>query len=105
MGVKPQPPDASRHSLTTSSPLAGQDFASQNYGELPLNQSQERHGRTYASLEDVKAENDGKDIFFSARIQTSRTPSAKFVFLTLRHAFFCVQAVLAQAPEKVSKQM
>ncbi|PWN27044.1 aspartyl-tRNA synthetase [Jaminaea rosea] len=81
------------------------DFASQNYGELPLNQSQERHGRTYASLEDVKAENDGKDIFFSARIQTSRTPSAKFVFLTLRHAFFCVQAVLAQAPEKVSKQM
>lgn len=82
-----------------------QDFAAQNYGELPLNQSQERHGRTYASLEDVKAENDGKDIFFSARIQTSRTPSAKFVFLTLRHAFFCVQAVLAQAPEKVSKQM
>lgn len=31
--------------------------------------------------------------------------SGKFVFLTLRHAFSCVQAVLAQTPEKVSKQM
>ncbi|PWN20410.1 aspartyl-tRNA synthetase [Microstroma glucosiphilum] len=81
------------------------DFASQNYGELPLNQSQERHGRTYASLEEVKAENDGKPIYFSARIQTSRTPSSKFVFLTLRYGFHCVQAVLAQAPEQVSKQM
>ncbi|CAO1614758.1 unnamed protein product [Parajaminaea phylloscopi] len=81
------------------------DFAAQNYGDLPLNRSQERHGRLYQPLEDVKADNDGKDVFFSARIQTSRTPSSKFVFLTLRHSFFCVQAVLAQAPEKVSKQM
>lgn len=82
-----------------------QDFASQNYGELPLNQSQERHGRRFSPLEDINADNDGKDVYFTARIQTSRTPSSKFVFLTLRHAFFCVQAVLAQAPEKVSKQM
>lgn len=62
-------------------------------------------GRKYSALEDVKADNDGKEVFFSARIQTSRTPSSKFVFLTLRHAFSCVQAVLAQTPEKVSKQM
>ncbi|CAO1633837.1 unnamed protein product [Sympodiomycopsis kandeliae] len=81
------------------------DFASQNYGELPLNQSQERFGRRYNSLEDVSGDNDAKEVYFSARIQTSRTPSSKFVFLTLRHGFHCVQAVLAQTPEKVSKQM
>lgn len=81
------------------------DFAAQMYGELPLNQSQERAGRKFTPLEQVTAENDGQEVLFSARIQTSRTPSNKFVFLTLRQGFHCVQAILAQAPEKVSKQM
>lgn len=81
------------------------DFAQQNYGDLPLNQSQERTGRKFNSLTDVHAENDGKIVTFSARIQTSRSPSAKMVFLTLRSRFDCVQAILTQTPEKVSKQM
>lgn len=59
----------------------------------------------YDKLTEVTAENDTKQVFFSARIQTSRSPSAKLVFLTLRNQFHCVQAVLAQTPEKVSKQM
>ncbi|UZJ51072.1 hypothetical protein CBS101457_000392 [Exobasidium rhododendri] len=81
------------------------DFATQYYGELPLNQSRERTGRLYDKLTDVNADSDSKEIFFTARIQTSRSPSAKLVFLTLRNQFYCVQAVLAQTPEKVSKQM
>lgn len=56
-------------------------------------------------MTDVNADNDEKDIFFTARIQTSRSTGAKLVFLTLRNGFDCVQAVLAQTPEKVSKQM
>ncbi|MCO5609653.1 hypothetical protein L7F22_063883 [Adiantum nelumboides] len=51
------------------------------------------------------AEADTKEVVFTARIQTSRSPSARLVFLTLRNRFDCVQAVLAQTPEKVSKQM
>lgn len=81
------------------------DFATQNYGNLPLNQSQERSSRTFSSLSEVHAANDGKDILFIARVQTSRSPSAKLVFLTLRQGFECVQSVLSQTPEKVSKQM
>lgn len=81
------------------------DFARQNYGDLPLNQSQERTGRTFDKLSEIVAENDGKIITFSARIQTSRSPSAKMVFLTLRSRFDCIQAILSQTPEKVSKQM
>lgn len=70
--------DLRRGLLTDCKSLArGQDFASQNYGELPLNQSQERNGRKYSSLDEIKAENDGNEVFFSARIQTSRTPSSE----------------------------
>lgn len=82
-----------------------QDFATQNYGDLPLNQSQERSGRIFSTLNDVRAEKDGERILFSARIQTSRSPSAKMVFLTLRKQFNCVQAILSQSPEQISKQM
>ncbi|CEH14707.1 probable dps1-aspartyl-trna cytosolic [Ceraceosorus bombacis] len=79
------------------------DFSAQNYGALPLNQSQERTGRAYASIAQFNGSRDGEAVFFTARIQTSRSPSAKMVFLTLRNRFDCVQAVLAQAPERVSK--
>lgn len=53
------------------------DFAAQNYGNLPLNQSQERTKRQYSALTDVTAANDGKDIIFTARIQTARSPSGE----------------------------
>lgn len=94
-----------RQAYRLTSVQSFQDFATQNYGELPLNQSQERTGRKFGALSDVRAESDGKSILFTARVQTSRSPSAKMVFLTLRKQFDCVQAVLVQTPEKVSKQM
>ncbi|KAL9934005.1 hypothetical protein V8E36_007087 [Tilletia maclaganii] len=81
------------------------DFATQLYGVLPLNQSQERSGRTRTLIAQIGAERDGEEVFFQARVQTSRSPSAKLVFITLRQTFDCIQATLAQAPEKVSKQM
>lgn len=55
-----------------------QDFAAQNYGNLPLNQSQERTGRQFHPLTEVSASNDGKDIIFTARIQTARSPSGEY---------------------------
>ncbi|PWZ02475.1 aspartyl-tRNA synthetase [Testicularia cyperi] len=81
------------------------DFASQNYGKLPLNMSQERTGRTFTKIADISPERDGEHIVLSARVQTSRAPSAKLVFLTFRQGVDCIQATLAQAPEKVSRQM
>ncbi|KAJ1596834.1 hypothetical protein NDA11_002251 [Ustilago hordei] len=81
------------------------DFASQNYGKLPLNMSQERSGRKYTKISEISPERDGEQILLTARVQTSRAPSAKLVFLTFRQGVDCVQATLAQAPEKVSRQM
>ncbi|KAK0534517.1 aspartate--tRNA ligase dps1 [Tilletia horrida] len=81
------------------------DFATQYYGVLPLNQSQERTGRKRTKISEINAARDGEEVFFQARVQTSRSPSAKLVFITLRQTFDCIQATLAQAPEKVSKQM
>ncbi|PWN47902.1 aspartyl-tRNA synthetase [Violaceomyces palustris] len=81
------------------------DFASQNYGKLPMNMSQERTGRKRAKIGEINADRDGEEVIFSARVQTSRAPSAKLVFITLRQGTDCIQATLSQAPEKVSRQM
>lgn len=81
------------------------DYAADSYGELPMNQSQERTDRQLASIADITPEKDGQPITLVARLQTSRAPSAKLVFLTLRQSLFCVQATMAVTPEKVSRQM
>lgn len=81
------------------------DFATENYGTLPMNQSQERSNVQLFSIADIHPEKDGQPIVLQARLQTSRAPSAKLAFFTLRQNLDCVQATLAQAPEKVSRQM
>ncbi|KAI3626296.1 hypothetical protein CBS9595_001657 [Malassezia furfur] len=81
------------------------DFATENYGTLPMNQSQERKNVQLFSIADISPEKDGEQVTLHARLQTSRAPSAKLAFFTLRQNLNCVQATLAQAPEKVSRQM
>lgn len=81
------------------------DFSADSYGTLPMNQSQERTGTKFASIADIHPDRDGQEIVMHARLQTSRAPSAKLVFLTFRQNVHCVQATLAQTPEKVSRQM
>lgn len=81
------------------------DFATDNYGTLPMNQSQERTNTQLFAIEDIHPDKDGQQITLQARLQTSRAPSAKLVFLTFRQNLNCVQATLAMAPEKVSRQM
>lgn len=81
------------------------DYASENYGVLPMNKSQEKKNEQLLSIEDIHPDKDGEPILMVARLQTSRSPSAKLVFLTFRQNVHCVQATLAVTPEKVSRQM
>jgi hypothetical protein len=57
--------------------VLSQDFAAQNYGPQPLNQSRERTGRTFNLISEFSGERDGEAVMFSARIQTSRSPSGE----------------------------
>lgn len=81
------------------------DYAEGNYGVLPMNQSHERTNQRLFAIEDIHPDKDGESITMMARLQTSRAPSAKLVFLTFRQNVHCVQATLAVTPEKVSRQM
>jgi len=81
-----------------------QDFSTQFYGPLPLNQSQSRSRRPRALISSLSSR-DGETILLRARLQASRAQGNKMVFLNLRQRTDSVQALLTVTPEKVSKQM
>ncbi|KAG8707399.1 aspartate--tRNA ligase dps1 [Ceratobasidium sp. 394] len=81
------------------------DYAQQNYGKLPLNQSQERTGRPRAQISTFGASKDGEEVIIRARVHTSRAQGNKMVFFALRQRQHTVQALVVVAPETVSKQM
>ena len=69
-----------------------------------MNQSQERPGRERSQISSL-SKRDGQTVLIRARVQTSRAQGNKLVFLNLRQRMHSVQAVVAVAPETVSKQM
>ncbi|KAF8607573.1 aspartate-tRNA ligase [Ceratobasidium sp. AG-I] len=81
------------------------DYAQQNYGKLPLNQSQERTGRARAQISTFNASKDGEEVIVRARVHTSRAQGNKMVFFALRQRQHTVQALLVVNPESISKQM
>ncbi|EJD51901.1 aspartate-tRNA ligase [Auricularia subglabra TFB-10046 SS5] len=81
------------------------DFAREFYGELPLNQSQERPRRERISIATLTPNDEGKTVLFRARINTSRAQGANMVFLNLRQKTASIQGLIIAKPEKVSKQM
>ncbi|QRV87478.1 asparaginyl-tRNA synthetase [Ceratobasidium sp. AG-Ba] len=81
------------------------DYAQQNYGKLPLNQSQERTGRPRAQISTFNGSKDGEEVLLRARVHTSRAQGNKMVFFSLRQRQHTVQALLVVNPESVSKQM
>ncbi|KAK4683929.1 aspartyl-tRNA synthetase, partial [Tremellales sp. Uapishka_1] len=88
---------------------AAQDTATDNYGKLPLHQSQERKGITRTQFPDLSPELEGQKVIFRARLHNLRPQGAKIVFLTLRQQTLTLQGVLVVSGEKdehqVSKQM
>ncbi|GMK53643.1 hypothetical protein CspeluHIS016_0102290 [Cutaneotrichosporon spelunceum] len=88
---------------------AAVDNASQNYGKLPLHQSQERLGRQYLQFDKISDADVGKQAVFRARMHNTRAQGAKMVFLAFRQQTETLQGVLVQSKEtdehQVSKQM
>ncbi|KAF8807456.1 aspartate-tRNA ligase [Phlegmacium glaucopus] len=80
------------------------DFATEFYGDFPLNQSQSRPRRPRDQISSLSSR-VGETVLFRARVQTSRAQGNKMVFLNLRQQTDSVQALLIAAPERVSKQM
>jgi len=80
------------------------DFATEFYGQFPLNQSQDRPRRPRDQISSLSSR-VGETVLFRARVQTSRAQGNKMVFLNLRQQTNSVQALLIVTPEKVSKQM
>ncbi|KAL1408373.1 aspartate--tRNA ligase dps1 [Vanrija albida] len=89
---------------------ASVDNAAQNYGKLPLHQSQERLGREWLSFDKLTDADVGKEVVFRARLHNMRPQGAKIVFLQLRQQIETLQGVLVAStkeddPHQVSKQM
>ncbi|KAG0139656.1 hypothetical protein CROQUDRAFT_666159 [Cronartium quercuum f. sp. fusiforme G11] len=81
------------------------DYATQNYGKLPLNQSQERNCYTWTELEKIQPSMVGERVRLQARVHNSRSQSAKLGFLVLRQQTSTIQAILGATPDTISKQM
>ncbi|RSH89279.1 aspartate--tRNA ligase dps1 [Saitozyma podzolica] len=85
------------------------DNAKQNYGKLPLHQSQERNGRSFLKFNKLSKDLVGQPVIFRARLHNMRPQGAKIVFLTFRQQTHTMQGVLVISGEKdehqVSKQM
>ena len=81
------------------------DYAVDNYGALPLNQSAAKPNLTYTPISQITAHHLGKTILLTARIHVSRLTGAKMLFLTLRQKIVTVQSILCVDEKTVSKQM
>jgi aspartyl-tRNA synthetase len=81
------------------------DYAQENYGDLPLIQSQSRPNEKRTEIYSLSAEMDGQDVIMRARIHTTRAQGAKMVFMNLRQRADTVQVLLAQNKETISKPM
>lgn len=84
---------------------AASDFAKENYGKLPLNQSSTKTGIKRTQIGDLSAANDGEEVVLRARVHTSRKQGATMVFVSLRQQSALIQALLKSDNEVVSKQM
>ncbi|CAH6723363.1 asparagine--tRNA ligase, cytoplasmic [[Candida] jaroonii] len=82
------------------------DPAKANYGKLPLINSSSRKGETRVLFKDLKADQDGEDVIFRARLHKSRQQGATMVFVTLRQQDQLIQGLIkSNAEETISKQM
>lgn len=79
------------------------DVSQGNYGVLPLNQSQERSGKTYTLVKALGGDKDKQKVLIRGRVHTVRG-QGNLIFLMIRHKFHSVQVVVAKSAT-VSKKM
>ena len=80
------------------------DSCKDNYGDLPLIQSQDVTDRKWVPVGEINDSLAGQTILVRARLHSSRV-KGKLGFLVLREKFSDIQAVIAEAEGKVSKKM
>ncbi|KAL2312133.1 Aspartate--tRNA ligase, cytoplasmic [Schizosaccharomyces pombe] len=81
------------------------DYSAGKYGDLPLNRSTARPGRTYTQISDISAKNDGQTVLLRARVYTSRLQGNKMCFFSLRQKYDTIQALAVVNKDTISKQM
>ncbi|CAB4022859.1 aspartate--tRNA ligase, cytoplasmic-like, partial [Paramuricea clavata] len=81
----------------------GEDVSKDCYGNLPLNQSQEKTARVWTKVKDLLPEKAGEKVLVRGRLHTSRG-TGKQCFVILRERQFTVQAICAVS-ETISRQM
>jgi aspartyl-tRNA synthetase len=79
------------------------DFAKDRYGNLPLNQSQQRPRRIYARIEQADSLSGG-NILIRGRLHNSRG-TGKQVFVVLRQGLHTIQALAAADDTTISRAM
>ncbi|KAJ3281996.1 aspartate--tRNA ligase dps1 [Borealophlyctis nickersoniae] len=84
---------------------ASPDYSVGRYGNLPMNQSQDRPNETRTKIADLSEADVDRTILMSARVQTSRPTGAKKCFITFRQRTVTVQGVVAIDETNISKQM
>ncbi|KZO96030.1 aspartate-tRNA ligase [Calocera viscosa TUFC12733] len=81
------------------------DDAADNYGKLPLNQSQTKTGEHRIQISSLNANAEGHHVLFRARLHTSRAQGSKMVFFAFRQRQHTIQGLLQLKEGHVSKQM
>lgn len=81
------------------------DFATENYGKLPLIQSGSKSGDKRTQLETLSKANAGEAIVFRARVHNSRMQGNKMCFLTFRQQDSLIQGLVSANDKTISKQM
>lgn len=80
------------------------DFAADNYGHLPLNQSTTRGTATWTQLCEIGESTISQPVRIRARLHNSRS-AGKTIFVVLRQQYHTLQAVASVNDTAVSKQM
>lgn len=83
------------------------DYATANYGVLPMIQSREedKTGVKRVQIKDLNKSMAGQEVVFRARVHTSRLQGNKMCFVSLRQQSSNVQGLLTVNADSISKQM
>ncbi|PVU99657.1 hypothetical protein BB559_000519 [Furculomyces boomerangus] len=81
------------------------DFAKNNYGKLPMNQSSEKTSTIWSKVRNIENAEIGSTVHIQARVQASRPTGSKMCFLILREGTSTIQALAVVNKDTISKQM
>ncbi|RCH80258.1 aspartate--tRNA ligase dps1, partial [Rhizopus stolonifer] len=81
------------------------DYSAENYGKLPMNQSQVRTETKYDDISTINASREGESVTVRVRVQTSRATGGKMCFFVFRQGVSTIQGIITVNEKTISKQM